>query len=95
MKQLSLFDPFVLRMSRLVAASPRRAFYELRLEQIGVRFLVAKSSGAGRRVLDERTWDFGSLEEAGKFYDRKLREKTNPGRRSPRKYAVAALDDRL
>lgn len=88
MEQRSLFDSVLLRAAHLVARSPRNAFYQLRLERVGLRFRVGKASGAGGRVLDVRNWEFGSFEEANRFFERTLREKTNPGRRSPRKYQV-------
>lgn len=88
MEQLSLFDPVLLRAAHLIAHSPRNAFYSLRLERIGPRFRVGKSSGAGSRVLDARSWEFSTFPEASRFFERTLREKRNPERRSPRKYLL-------
>jgi hypothetical protein len=88
MKQLSLFDRLLLREIHLIASSPRNAFYRMRLEQIPGRYQVRKYSGTGSRVMDARSWEFSSLADAEKFYDRTIRNKTNPIRNSPRKYRI-------
>ena len=46
----------IIKQSRLIADSPREAFYNLAIEDIGVGFLVRKSSGSGQKVLSSEAW---------------------------------------
>jgi hypothetical protein len=39
-------------------------------------------------VLDRRYWPFEVLQDAEKLYEKRIREKTNPVRKSPRKYKL-------
>jgi hypothetical protein len=87
-KQLSLF-PDVIRSAHLVAAgSPKKAFYRIRIEVNAGLFSVFKESGAEGRVLDRRRWPVDTLDQAVKMFDRIIKAKTNPERKSPRKYRL-------
>ncbi|MGQ9921571.1 MAG: hypothetical protein ACUVRZ_09635 [Desulfobacca sp.] len=82
----------LLRTAYLVAPdSPRQAFYHLWLEQTPHTCRVVKASGAGGRVWHRQVWEFATLAEAEKLFLKRLREKTNPARRSPRKYGLLSL----
>ncbi|RLA93120.1 MAG: hypothetical protein DRG83_21465 [Deltaproteobacteria bacterium] len=56
--------------------------------QIRDGYLLRKESGAGERVLYREAWFKESYEEANRLYCRILKEKTNPKRKSPRKYSI-------
>ncbi len=87
-KQLSLF-PDQLCSAYLVAPdSPQKAFYRIWIERNACIYTVCKESGAKGRVLDKRSWPFEKFEEAQKLYDRRIKSKTNPDRKSPRKYQL-------
>jgi hypothetical protein len=78
MKKAYLFAP----------ESPKQAFYKIWLNQASGKFKVLKESGASAVVLDRRSWEFEDLEAAEKFYNRQIKQKTNPLRKSPRKYKL-------
>ena len=80
----------VLRSTLLRAKSPKRAFYNLAIIKITDGYLVRKESGAGNKVLHREAWFRETLEGAVRLYEKILREKTNPKRRSPRKYTVVS-----
>jgi len=87
--QLKLFEPGVIKFARLVSPdSPRQAFYNLWLELFRGKYTVRKESGGRGMVFDSRLWCFESREEAEIYFDHRVREKTAPNRRSPRKYFV-------
>jgi hypothetical protein len=87
--QLGLFWEVLAHARLSVIDHPRPVFYQIWMEtQVGCGFRVRKKSGIGGRVLDKRIWPFDTLEEATKFYDTKIREKTNLQRKSPRKYRI-------
>ena len=87
-QQLNLFTRR-LAMAHLVAVdSPRKAFYLIWIEETDGRIQVVKESGAGGKVLDRRCWACDNLEAAQKLFDRQVRYKTNPQRKSPRKYRL-------
>ena len=65
----------------LEADSPRRAFYELTLEEITDGYLVRKRSGASDKVLHRECWFRERFEEAEKLFERIVRKKTTPGRK--------------
>ena len=65
--------------------SPRRAFYRIWLIQDKSCFIVKKESGTKIKKLDTREWVFDQIELAEKFYNQKVRQKTNPNRKN-RKY---------
>jgi hypothetical protein len=93
MLQLRLFGSKTLKTAHLVAIdSPRQAFYIIWIEKISENaFRVCKESGGRGRVLDRRAWEFGSFDEAEKLFLRRIREKTNHGRKSIRKYRFVHL----
>ena len=80
----------VLRSTSLKAKSPKRAFYNLAIIKITDGYLVRKESGAGSKVLHREAWFRDSFEDALKLYEKILREKTNPRRKSPRKYTIVS-----
>jgi hypothetical protein len=86
--QLNLFDPVIFKKVHLIAESPKNAFYRLWLEAHADGYILKKESGSGERVLDRRQWTFKSREIAEKKFDRRVRDKINPDRKSPRKYKI-------
>jgi len=81
--------PSPLKKAHLFAPeSPKQAFYMIWLNQASDKFEVLKESGARAVVLDRRSWEFENLEAAEKFYNRQIKYKTNPSRKSPRKYKL-------
>jgi len=69
--------------------SPRKAFYRLSIyEKEEGGYLIEKSSGAGGSVLDRRRWEKQTREEADRMFRSIIREKTNPARKSPRRYRI-------
>jgi hypothetical protein len=87
--ELKLMPPMPLKKAFLFAPeSPKQAFYKIWLKQAADKFKVLKESGARAVVLDRRSWEFENLEAAEKFYDRQIKHKTNPLRKSPRKYKL-------
>lgn len=88
MVQLQIWDPVVLEHAELICDSPKKAFWNIRLEAQFETFTVIKESGIGDKVLDMRRWPHDSHDKALKDYRRRLRAKLNPGRKSTRKYEV-------
>ena len=86
-KQLSLF-PDRLCSAYLVAPDSSKKAYRIWIESNACIYKVCKESGAKARILDKRSWSFEKLEEAQKMYDRRIKSKTNPDRKSPRKYQL-------
>ena len=87
-EQLNLFTQ-ELRSALLVAGdSPRQAFYRIWIEQTLDEIRIVKESGPKGRVLDKRCWDADSLEAAQRLFERRIRSKTSPERKSTRKYRV-------
>lgn len=85
-EQLNLFTVKVSSALLVAADSPSRAFYRIWIEDTHGQIRVVKESGVKGRVLDRRTWPCADVEEAEKAYQRRIRAKTNPDRKSPRKY---------
>lgn len=86
--QLSLF-PDIVRSAHLVAPnSPKRAFYRIWIEANAGFLAVRKESGIRGRVLDRRRWPVDTLDQAIKMFERVIKAKTNPQRKSPRKYRL-------
>jgi hypothetical protein len=76
-----------IRCAHLIAPeSRRRAYYRIWIEDCGDRFRVCKKSGASGKVWDRRAWELGSLEEAERLFVRRIREKTDSGRKRPHIY---------
>ena len=78
----------VLKKANLRAQSPRNAFYILTLEQITDGYLVRKESGGNGMVFNREAWYRESFADAEKLFLRILKKKTNPNRKSRRKYVV-------
>jgi hypothetical protein len=49
---------------------------------------VVKESGTKEKVYDRRCWAYKELEAARKFFNKQVKYKTNPNRKSPRKYRL-------
>ena len=82
----------VLKNAHLVVLNtPRGTFYSIRIVECYGTFRVLKVSGALGKVWDKRTWEFSTLDEAEKLFSRRIKEKTDPDRRSPRKYSIKHL----
>jgi hypothetical protein len=87
-QQLNLFTR-KLDSAHLVAIdSPREAFYIIWIEEMDGQIQVVKESGVNGRVLDRRCWACKTLEDAQKRFKRQVKYKTNPNRKSPRKYRL-------
>ncbi|MFZ2634265.1 MAG: hypothetical protein WA081_17765 [Desulfosalsimonadaceae bacterium] len=87
--ELKLAHSSPLKKAHLFAPeSPKQAFYNIWLSQASDKFKVLKESGARAVVLDRRSWEFENLEAAEKFYNQQIKHKTNPSRKSPRKYKL-------
>jgi len=65
-----------------------KAFYRIWIEDTDGKIKIVKESGAKGRVLDRRVWPYQDLQEAEKAYRRRIKAKTNPDRKSPRKYRL-------
>lgn len=85
-QQISLFPEIICSAYLMATESPRSAFYRIWIEANAGLFMVCKESGGNDRVIDQRAWSFDSLEDARKLFDRKVKSKSNPDRKSPRKY---------
>jgi hypothetical protein len=85
MQQLHLIPTPILEQ-HLIAKSVRNAFYILRLMECAGAYWIEKESGTGDKILDRRSWPMTNRKAALKFFERKIREKMNPSRGSPRKY---------
>jgi hypothetical protein len=71
--------------------SPKQAFYVLWIEAGGESFRVCKVSGAKGRIWHRQAWEFDSLAAAEALFEKRLREKTRPDRRSIRKYELQCV----
>ena len=78
----------VLKHCRLIAPSARDAWYELFLVRLPHGFLVSKISGATGQGKLKETWFRRQKTEAESKFDKIVLDKTNPLRRSPRKYVI-------
>ena len=90
--------PKVLKDARLVVPdTPRKTFYAIRLEECpdSGRFRVLKTSGAMGKVWDQRAWEFDTRDEAERFFCRRIKEKTDPGRNSPRRYSILCFSESI
>lgn len=87
-RQLSLFPEIICAAYMVATESPKSAFYRIWIEADAGAFAVIKESGIRDRVLDKRAWPFDTLEGARELFDRRVRSKTNPERKSPRIYTL-------
>jgi len=78
--QLSLFAT-VIKSASLIADSPKKAFYRIRIEEEQGKYEIVKESGAADKILDCRRWTAPTLEKAEQFFDKKIEQKQRPGRR--------------
>lgn len=85
-KQRSLFPERICSAHLVATDSPKSAYYHIWIESDAGMFTVCKESGIKGKVLDRRAWPFGSLDAAIKLYNRRIKDKTNKERKSPRKY---------
>jgi hypothetical protein len=72
----------------VAAYIPKRAFYKIWIEVDAGIYTVLKESGVMDKVLDKRAWRYETLDEARNLFDRRVKAKTNPYRKSPRKYQL-------
>ena len=88
--QRGLFPDIICLCSAYLVAteSPKVAFYRIWIEFDAGVFTVRKESGIRNIALDRRAWPFETLDDARKLFDRRIRAKTNPERKSPRKYSL-------
>lgn len=87
MIQLKAFTVRPYKIAYLVAPESRRqAFYTIWIETFEEGFRVCKESGGLGKVWQHRTWEFASLQDAEKLFQKRVKEKINPERRSARKY---------
>jgi hypothetical protein len=87
-QQLKLFTKKLATAHLVAIDSPRQAFYLIWIEESEGKIQVVKESGAGGKVLDRRCWACDNLAAAQKLFSRQVRYKTNPKRKSPRKYRL-------
>lgn len=92
MKQLDLF-PVELRFIKLYAKSAKNAWWQLRLLDHNGKYYIEKQSGIPAKILDRRCWPQKNLETALKTYTRKVNQKLNPYRNSPRIYQLTCCND--
>ncbi len=90
--QLQLF-PNEIMMVFLQSDSPKKAWWRLTLIEHNECYALIKESGIKGRMLDRRMWPMRSAEKAKKMFDRKVKEKLNPSRKSPRKYEITNCDN--
>ena len=86
-KQLSFFPERFCSAYLVAPDSPKKA-YRIWIESNACIYKVCKERGAKARILDKRSWSFEKFEAAQKMYDRRIKCKTNPDRKSPRKYQL-------
>jgi hypothetical protein len=87
-EQLNLFTQKLNSAFLVAADSPRHAFYRIWIENTDGKISVVKESGVRGRVLDRRIWPYADFSKAEKAYQRRIKAKTNPDRKSPRKYRL-------
>jgi hypothetical protein len=87
-KQMSLF-PNIVRKIRLVADSPRKAWWSLAIIEVYGHYFLIKKSGTKAGLLDTRKWPVENFDKALKIFEKKVKLKTDP-KRKKRIYKVAA-----
>ena len=92
MRQLDLF-PNQIRKVKLQADSAKKAWWQLELLELNGEYFIKKQSGIPGKVLDTRKWPQSDLKRAIMTYNRKVKAKLNPKRKSPRKYQITCCND--
>lgn len=87
MIQLELF-PMVLKTVLLKADSTKKAWWKLSLLEHNDRYFIEKQSGYMDKMLDRRWWPMADLDTAVLTFEKKVKQKLNPKRKSPRKYKI-------
>ena len=92
MDQIPMFGVF--RSATLMAESPKQAFYRIWIECDGGKYYVCKESGsgAGKVCHDRRRWPVESPAAALEKFESIILKKTNPNRKSPRKYRLICME---
>lgn len=80
----------ILRQIYLIADSPRKAWWQLSIEECLGNYFLIKRSGIKSGLLDQRKWGVENYEKCLKLFDKKVKSKLNPNRKSKRIYKVAA-----
>lgn len=89
MIQLKAFGVEPYKIAYLVAPESRRqAFYTIWIETFDGGFRVCKESGGLGKVWQRLAWEFESLQDAEKLFQKRVKEKINPERKSQRKYRM-------
>ena len=89
--QLLFWDWQTVRAAHLeVVDRSRPVFYRICVEASLGAYRVRKESGVEGWKPNQRVWWFKSLGDAEDFFTKKVRCKTNPARKSKRKYRLAA-----
>ncbi len=89
--QLNLFTQNLQTALLVAPDSPRQAFYRIWIENTVDDIKIVKESGIRGRVLDRRSWPVENLEIAIEQLQRRIKAKTNPKRKSPRKYILVYM----
>lgn len=84
--QLNFFTVIIDPAYLIAPESRNKAFYKIWIEETDGIYEVIKESGAKGRVMDRRRWPVADEAAALMIFKRKIRYKTNPDRKSPRKY---------
>ncbi len=90
-EQLNLFTQNLQTALLVAHDSPRQAFYRIWIENTVDDIKIVKESGIRGRVLDRRSWPVENLEIAIEQLQRRIKAKTNPKRKSPRKYILVYM----
>jgi hypothetical protein len=87
-RQLSLF-PNIVRRIDLRSNSPRKAWWRLMIQECRGKYTLIKESGIQSGMLDRRRWPMKSYDKALIIFEKKVKMKTDPNRKT-RIYKVAA-----
>jgi hypothetical protein len=87
-EQMNLFTQNLQSAILIAKDSPRQAFYRIWIKDTMGDYKIVKESGIRGRVLDRRSWPAKNLEAARAHFQRRIKSKTNPQRKCPRKYEL-------
>jgi hypothetical protein len=87
-EQRNLFTQYLKSALMIAQDSPRQAFYRIWIENTVGDIRIVKESGINDKVLDRRAWPVENLDTAKDLFQKRIRTKTNPERKSPRKYKL-------